>query len=303
MFDGVSCSQIAMRRARIRCKNVFACEIDKYALNVSKHHFPRTLQLGDITKLNTSILPKIDLLIGGSPCQSFSNSGKRTGFDGKSGLFWEYVRVLREAKPKYFLLENVKMKREWRNIITDALGVKPIEINSGLVSAQNRVRLYWTNISNVTQPRDKGLKLEIVLRRLAHGYVSEHVKEYQKYPALAAQRPGNKYEIFVDREKSYAIRTSNHVSKISQYYDFHKQAVFTDENQKCFRQLTPEECEELQTIPVGYTAVDGNSKTQRYKQIGNAFTVDVVAHILKHIPHEKPKKKPQQQLQFGFMRR
>jgi DNA (cytosine-5)-methyltransferase 3A len=149
LFDGLSCGQIALNRVGIKYDKYYSSEIDKHAIKVTQHNYPNTIQLGDVTKIKGSDLPKIDLLFGGSPCQSFSSAGTRTGFDGKSGLFWEYVRVLDEVKPTYFLLENVVMKKEWEKIITDVLGVEPIKINSSLVSAQNRVRLYWTNIPNV----------------------------------------------------------------------------------------------------------------------------------------------------------
>ena len=146
LFDGMSCGRLALERAGIKVNNYFASEIDKYAIQVAKHNYPNTQHIGDVTKVKASELPKIDLLIGGSPCQSFSNAGNGTGFDGKSGLFYEYVRLLKECKPKYFLLENVKMKKQWQDIISKELGVEPIKINSNLVSAQNRERLYWTNI-------------------------------------------------------------------------------------------------------------------------------------------------------------
>jgi DNA (cytosine-5)-methyltransferase 3A len=119
LFDGMSCGQIALNRANIPYDKYYAAEIDKNAINVTQHNYPETIQLGDVTQINGDDLPKIDLLIGGSPCQSFSNAGLRNGFDGKSKLFWEYVRVLKETKPKYFLLENVKMKQEWQDIISN----------------------------------------------------------------------------------------------------------------------------------------------------------------------------------------
>ena len=147
LFDGVSCGQLALQRAGVEVENYFASEIDKHAISVTQHHFPNTVQLGSVVGLDTSTLPKIDLLIGGSPCQSFSRSGDNTGFDGKSGLFWEYIRILNELKPTYFLLENVVMKKEWENIITEAIGVEPVMIDSKFFSAQKRQRLYWTNIN------------------------------------------------------------------------------------------------------------------------------------------------------------
>ena len=147
LFDGMSCGQIALNKNGFEIKEYYASEIDNHAINVTQNNYPKTKQLGSVTELKTDNLPKIDLLIGGSPCQSFSNAGLRNGFDGKSKLFWEYVRVLKETKPTYFLLENVKMKKEWQDIISKELGVEPIEICSSLFSAQQRKRLYWTNIN------------------------------------------------------------------------------------------------------------------------------------------------------------
>ena len=159
LFDGMSCGQLALNGAGIHYNNYYASEIDKHAIKVTQTNFPNTIQLGDVTKLSSDSLPKIDLLIGGSPCQSFSVAGDGSGFDGKSKLFFEFVRLKNELNPTYFLLENVKMKKEWQNVISEYLGVEPIEINSNLVSAQYRRRLYWTNIPNIKHPKDKKIKL------------------------------------------------------------------------------------------------------------------------------------------------
>ena len=164
LFDGLSCGQIALNRAGIKYDNYFASEIDKHAIKVTQANYPDTIQLGDVTKVKGAELPKIDLLIGGSPCQGFSFAGKQLNFDDpRSKLFFEFVRLLEETKPKYFLLENVVMKKEYEQIITDHLGVEPILINSALVSAQNRKRLYWTNIPGVTIPKDKGILLKDIV--------------------------------------------------------------------------------------------------------------------------------------------
>jgi DNA (cytosine-5)-methyltransferase 3A len=199
LFDGMSCGQLALNRIGVKYDKYFASEIDKYAMTVTMANFPNTIQLGSVVDLDTSKLPKIDLLIGGSPCQSFSFAGKRKGmttkdnieilelnqylklkqenfqFEGQSYLFWEYMRILNEVKPKYFLLENVTMAEKWSKILTKAIGVAPILINSSLLSAQNRERLYWTNIglepkglfsdlhSIIEQPKDKKLILRDIL--------------------------------------------------------------------------------------------------------------------------------------------
>jgi len=200
LFDGMSCGQQALVRAGIKYDKYFASEIDKYAITVTMANFPETIQLGSVTDVDGYSLPKIDLLIGGSPCQSFSFAGKRKGmstkdsqeiltlehylelkkeqyeFEGQSYLFWEYMRLIKETNPTYFLLENVKMTKKWENVLTNAIGIEPIMINSALVSAQNRKRLYWTNIgaektglfgemkSIIKQPEDKGILLKDVLQ-------------------------------------------------------------------------------------------------------------------------------------------
>ena len=175
LFDGISCARVALEREGIKVDKYFASEIDKHAIKVTQKNFPDTIQIGDITKIHyeNGILEyenvmqdigRIDLLIGGSPCQGFSFAGKQLNFeDERSKLFFEYVRLLRETKPKYFLLENVKMKKQYQDIISEYLGVQHIEINSALVSAQNRRRLYWTNIPNVTQPKDRGIFLKDIV--------------------------------------------------------------------------------------------------------------------------------------------
>lgn len=181
LFDGISCGRLALERAGIKVEKYYASEIDKYAIQVAQKNYPDTIQLGDCTKLNYLELLDVDLVIGGSPCQGFSFAGKQLNFDDpRSKLFFEFVRAVRTIKPKYFLLENVKMKKEYQDIISAELGVEPIEINSSLLSAQNRKRLYWTNIPNVTQPADKG----ILLKDIVHEFAD------------------------VDREKSHAIIAS-----------------------------------------------------------------------------------------------
>ncbi|MFM6397329.1 MAG: DNA cytosine methyltransferase, partial [Planktothrix sp.] len=149
LFDGMSCGQIALNRLGVKYDTYFASEIDSHAIKVTTHNYPSTIQLGDVTEIKGKNLPPIHLLIGGSPCQGFSAAGDQLNFsDPRSKLFFEFVRILKETNPTYFLLENVKMKKEYMDIISKELGVQPILINSNLVSAQNRERLYWTNIPN-----------------------------------------------------------------------------------------------------------------------------------------------------------
>lgn len=193
LFDGMSCGQIALQKLGIKVKQYYATEIDKYAIQVTQHNFPNTIQLGDVTKVFAKDLPKIDLLIGGSPCQGFSFAGKQLAFDDpRSKLFFEFVRLKNECNPTYFMLENVKMKKEFEIIISKYMGVAPIEINSALLSAQNRVRLYWTNIASepyglfgdmqcmIPQPKDKGILLRDILESDVPDkyYLSEKMLQY-----------------------------------------------------------------------------------------------------------------------------
>jgi site-specific DNA-cytosine methylase len=266
LFDGLSCGQIALNKVGIKYDNYYASEIDVHAIKVTQNNYPNTIQLGDIHNIKGSDLPKIDLLFGGSPCQSFSSAGNRTGFDGKSGLFWEFVRVLNEVQPKYFLLENVKMKKEWEDIITKEMGVEPIRINSNLVSAQNRERLYWTNIPNLTQPEDKKIKLSDVL-------TDDNFRTIPKcfYNKWGTKERINKNPNWVKNEKSNCLTTKN--CHTNQY-------LFNEDKTLC-RLLNPTEFERLQTIPEGYTSVVSN--TERYKMIGNGWTVDVISFIFEQI--------------------
>jgi DNA-cytosine methyltransferase len=264
LFDGMSCGQIALNKVGIEYENYFASEIDKYAMQVTQKNYPNTKQLGSVTEVKAVDLPKIDLLFGGSPCQSFSNAGNGKGFDGKSGLFWEYVRILKEVKPTYFLLENVVMKKEWEDVITEALGVKPIKINSRLVSAQNRPRLYWTNIPNVIEPKDKKITMSDILEDNAD--VKYAISEAKIKRVVETQR-GKGFFYNKTHEKCGTL--------ISGYYKQPTDGIYVDLGLK--RRLTPTECEKLQTVPLNYT--DCVSDSQRYKMIGNGWTVDVIAHI------------------------
>jgi len=271
LFDGMSCGQIALNKLGIKYDNYFASEIDKYAIQVTQKNYPNTKQIGSVTEVKGEDLPKIDLLFGGSPCQSFSNAGNGKGFDGESGLFWQFVRVLKEVKPKYFLLENVKMKKEWEQVITDSLGVEPIEINSRLFSAQNRPRLYWTNIPNIEQPNDKGILLKDILD-------TEVEEKYYLSEKAVAKIERSKFG------REYAtINTDKTRTLIAGYYKIPSDGIYFDDGNRK-RRYTPNECEKLQTVPNGYT--DHVSNTQRYKMLGNGWTVDVIAHIFKNIPHK-----------------
>lgn len=273
LFDGIGCGRLALERAGIQVDNYFASEIDKHAIAVTQRHYPNIIQLGDVSNWRKWDLPQIDLLIGGSPCQGFSSAGKQLNFDDpRSKLFFEFIEVLKNYRPKHFLLENVVMKSEWRDIISELIGVKPVKINSKLVSAQSRSRLYWTNI-NITEFPECSLKFNGYLYRLGHGYIKDEVKFFEYYPALAAQSPATKYRVVVD---------INAARKAS-VKELRRDGNIT-------RCLTVLECERLQTMPDNWTLVPHPlrkdkmiPKTQRYKMIGNAWTVDVIAHILKGV--------------------
>jgi len=264
LFDGMSCGQIALNRVNIPYNNYFASEIDKNAIKVTQHHYPNTIQLGDVTKIDVSALPKIDLLIGGSPCQSFSRAGDNTGFDGKSGLLWEYVRILNEVNPTYFILENVVMKKEWEDIITEALNVSPIEISSAKFVPQARRRLYWTNIPNVGQPEQKLYN------------ISDFIDGEGFPTSCGIDRVFKQKNIFNTLTATYykGIRGSSRPA-------ISIRESFLDDDRTAHRMLTPEECERIQTVPIGYTKSVSN--TQRYKMLGNGWTVDVIAHIFKNL--------------------
>jgi DNA (cytosine-5)-methyltransferase 3A len=367
LFDGMSCGRIALDKAGIPVTNYFASEIDKYAIQVAKANYPDTIHIGDVQQVmwpETFEGMKIDLLLGGSPCQGFSMAGKRLNFDDpRSKLFFEYVRILKECKPKYFLLENVRMKQESQDIISEYLGVQPVAINSSLLSAQNRYRLYWTNIPFDT-PQDLGIKLQDILednfitdrekshcidanyfkgggmsnlrvyfdksrRQIVfskdglchvgdadikgHGYNKRVYHPEGKSPSLCAASGGNlepKVMVnpasIVGRRLQDGVRKDNDKSvPITQCLEVHEhdksrclstiskdtlisilsqgryEDAYTKEMRPLWRKLTPLECERLQTVPDNYTNHVSNS--QRYKMLGNGWTVDVIAHILKGV--------------------
>lgn len=284
LFDGMSCGQIALNRAGIRYDKYYASEIDKHAIAVTMHNYPNTKQLGDVTKIKAEGAPKIDLLIGGSPCQGFSFAGKQLNFDDpRSKLFFEYVRLKNELNPKWFLLENVVMKQEYQDVISEHLGVKPIKINSSLVSAQSRNRLYWTNIPNVTQPEDKGIYFkdvsdESLVAAIRGHYVSQMVgrrcldgvrKDYDtaiKIQQYLEPRLGGKSNCLTTVAKDNVVCLEPITTR--------KLA-----SECTYRNLTRLECERLQTVPEGYTRVVSDGQAKR--MLGNGWTVDVIAHILK----------------------
>ena len=261
LFDGISCGQIALRRAWIPITEYYASEVDKNAIKVTQHNFPDTIQVWDVTKINKQNLPleKVDLLMWGSPCQAFSNAWKMRGFeDERSQLFFEFVRLLKLYKPKHFLFENVRMKQEWLDIITEHLWVEPIRINSKLVSGGLRDRYYWTNIPNITQPEDRNINFQSILDS---GYADR-----LKARAILA---------------SEAYPTKNMESAYKRYkkYGFWN-LVFTSKDllPKSARYLNQKELERLMTMPEWYTSI--LNRNQACKLIGNGWTVEVIKHLL-----------------------
>lgn len=285
LFDGISCGQVALKRAGIKVKKYYASEIDKCAIKVAQQNYPNTIQLGDVTKIKDEMFSDgIDLLIGGSPCQGFSFAGKQLSFDDqRSKLFFEYVRILKELRPRYFLLENVKMKKETQAVISKYLRCEPIEINSSLVSAQNRKRLYWTNIEGVTQPEDKFIMLQDALdlaytkrekvdrKRILKTWIT---KNYLQYDLTGKGHKSQDQRAYYFNSKHGALPSSGCASKV-------KVLLANGDIVK----LTVNDCERLQTLPDAYTM--GVSRTKRYAMIGNGWTVDVIAHILKNIKNQK----------------
>ena len=296
LFDGLSCGQIALERAGITVDNYYASEIDKHAIKVTQHNYPNTIQLGDVTQIKGENLPQIDLLIGGSPCQGFSFAGRQLNFnDPRSKLFFEFIRLKNELNPKYFLLENVVMKQEFQDVITEYMGVRPIKINSNLVSAQTRERLYWTNIPNVEQPENLGIKLEDILEDIGPDGNYYDRKKLNKATILGrrlnerGKRDDYNKSIPItqclevratNRDKSNCITTVAKDNVLTTLpIGRHKDAF---KNKLPFRYYTIKEHCRLQTVPDNY--FDGvASENQIRKMIGNGWTVDVIKHIFAKI--------------------
>lgn len=277
LFDGISCGQLALQRAGVKVNKYFASEIDKYAIKVTQENFPDTVQLGDVTKWETWDLPKIDLLIGGSPCQSLSitQSKTREGLDGKSKLFFSFIDVLSHVKPKYFLFENVaSMSKECKDVISGLLGCEPVFINSNAFAAQDRPRLYWTNIPVSV---DGLAECNVSLKDIMEPNVSQ--KYYYKQPVINIDMTRQVCGELVVNSHDLVKRVFNPNFKVhtltcvSGGYQ-HKKVM---DNGRC-RKLTPLEYERCQTLPDGYTSCIGDA--HRYNCIGNGWTVDVIAHIL-----------------------
>ena len=286
LFDGISCGQLALQRAGITVSKYYASEILPDAMKITHKNFPNTIDLGDITQISNEMLdtlPKIDLLIGGSPCQDLSvykfDRGECSGLNGeKSGLFYHYLRILKYVNPTYFLLENVPMQKKWETVISECLGVQPILIDSALVCAADRKRLYWTNIPNVIQPKDKGIVLrdivqptENVPEKYWYNKPFQYNGDNQKVQCTLEMK-GHRHmkEVYNLNGKCCTLTTCNGGNLQKKVY----------QDGRC-RKLTPLEYERLQTLPDGYT--EGVCDTSRYSAIGNGWTVDVIAHIFSNL--------------------
>jgi|LWDU01.1.fsa_nt_gi DNA-cytosine methyltransferase len=321
LFDGISCGQEALKRAGIKVENYYASEVDKWAIQITQKNYPNTIQLGDIQNWRDWDLPKIDLIIGGSPCQGFSFAGKGLNFeDPRSKLFFDYVDILNHYQSKYFLLENVKMNQKSQNVISEYLKVEPMFINSSLVSAQSRKRLYWFNW-DVDEPKDRNIKLKDILESgfidrdksycIDASYYKGTGLEYyfnksarqgvfEWKPARIVGRRLNEQGIRKDYDKSIDIVQCLEVKKTDKsnclttvHKDYvisklkngrYKDAYNELKESTDWRKLTPIECERLQTLPDNYT--EGISNSQRYKSIGNGWTVDIIVHLLNGIKEE-----------------
>jgi len=304
-FDGISCGQVALNRLGIKVDKYMASEVDKYAIQITQANYPDTIQLGDIRTV--SVKEHIDILIGGPPCQDVSFAGRGKGLikGERSSLFFEFVRVLREAKAinpgLKFLVENTRMKREYMDIISEILGVEPILIDSSFCSGQNRKRLYWTNFVVPVLPECK----EVLLRDiLEDGYVDRD----KAHCIDANYFKGGNLKSYFEKHRRQLVFSDDGLCHIGDAdingHDLIKRVYHRDgkaptlnsmgggnrepkvytEGMK-YRKLTPLECERLQTLPDNYTAHVSN--TQRYKGIGNGWTVDVICHIMSELKQKE----------------
>ena len=288
LFDGISCGRVALERAGFEIDNYYAAEIEPNAIKIAQKNYPDTIQLGDVRNVTTKDLKHITLLIGGSPCQDLSvykfDRGDVKGLEGKkSSLFYQFERLYKELNPKYFLLENVPMQEEWKNIISEILGVQPIMINSNLVCAADRKRLYWTNIPGIEQPDDTGIILNDII------FPAEEVEAKYWY-----NKP---FTYNGDDKKVQCTLEFNGHRNMKEVYNLkgkcntllcdgdggnRQKKVYQDG--RC-RKLTPLEYERLQTLPDNYT--EGISDSARYTAVGNGWTVDVISHIFENMEIEK----------------
>ena len=280
LFDGISVAQLALKQLNIPINNYYASEIDSQAIKVTQHHFPGTIQLGDVRNVDTTELPPIDLMVFGSPCQNMTvlNSNRKGLNSENSGLFYEAYRILQEVKPKYFLMENVgSMSKQDRKIISDLLGVEPIQINSSLVGPALRNRLYWTNIPNITIPTDNKIILQKsvengwVDKRKSNAILTKNVP-YTRNGLIRYLTRSIGQVVFLDKDFCYESKERK-LELIESMTD--------EEVKQLFRPFTVSELERMQTLPVDYVS-EVLKKTPSHHAIGNSFTLEVIKHILSH---------------------
>ena len=298
LFDGISCGMVALERAGIPVESYDAFEIDKYAVKVSEKNYPQIRHHGNVFDGDFRKFKGYDLLLGGSPCTywSIAKQGRETSCNGEGfKLFNEYVRALQESECRYFLYENNhSIHQNIKDEISKHLGVEPIVINSALVSGQHRKRCYWTNIPHITQPTDKGILLQDVLeggeswqkksycvtasyqRAAFHNTMERKQRTMVAVPIRIGQigKGGQGQRIYsvVGKSVTLSANGGGQGAKTGLY------KIDLPNGDYIIRKLTPVEAERLQTLPDNYTA--GISNTQRYKCIGNGWTVDVIAHVL-----------------------
>ena len=310
LFDGIACARVALEYSNIEVNKYYSCEIDKYAMNISKKNYPSIISLGSVLDFKKDMIKEeIDLLIGGSPCQDLSIAKQdRQGLEGnRSSLFFEYVRIMNEVKPKYFILENVaSMKKEDKDIISGIMGVEPVMFNASLVSAQNRKRLFWTNIK-FDLPIDRCIILKDIIQpdaEVDERFMSKDGKAlcilssyYKKTPTKNTIKKcieGRNLNFVKSIKIGHIGKTDAQANRV---YSTEGKSVCLSSNggglgaktglykfnNDLIRKLTPLECERLQSLPDNYT--EGISNTQRYKSIGNAFNCEVISHILNFIEY------------------
>lgn len=277
LFDGISCGRIALERAGIKAKEYYASEIDQFAMQVSKKNYPTIIQLGDVTTWRKWDIDwaNIDLLIGGSPCQGFSFAGKQLNFnDDRSKLFFEYVDILNHIKSMNpnikFLLENVRMKKEYQDVISSYLGTTPIKINSALVSAANRNRLYWANFK-FDIPADRNITFDDINDHSQDWLSNDYINKVSKWKA---QQDPIKNATYIGTNSKLPCLTARG------YNQSHSGMILISDGTR-YRYLSNTEAELAMTLPMGYTY--GISDRERARCIGNGWTVDVIAHIFNNI--------------------
>jgi DNA (cytosine-5)-methyltransferase 3A len=292
LFDGISCGYLALKRAGIHFEKYYASEICDKSITISKYWNNDIIHIGDVRNITKSMFKEnVDVIIAGSPCQDFSISGRQKGmtqkenveitsldhylklkndgfeFIGQSYLFWEFIRLIKELKPKYFFLENVQMKKKWMDIISNELGVLPVKINSSSYSIQNRIRNYWFNFPYVSHPKYINIKVGDVIPDAIGGFGARGVDRGVRHPNGKIKWI-RKSTTRKDHKINCVLTSKCNTSKIKL------------SNGK-IRNLTVPEIEIAQTLPKGYTNVPGVSQTNKWKSIGNGWTIDVVTHLFR----------------------